>query len=105
MKVFATLSLLFASVPTLAAAEKENRVVYYVYFSDDKCEVDTAGIIGKVAGEKFLGVGGMSETGRCAEEVVCLMDADSELCQSLTRTNSGNGHLDVDEFGVVVECE
>lgn len=99
-------AILFALLPlAVLAARDDTKVVYYVYYSDDQCETQTAGVVGKVAGEDFLGVGGRSLDGKCSEEVVCLLDADSSLCQSLNRTNSGNGHLDVDEYGVVVECK
>lgn len=107
MQSFAATVVLVVALSCLSVvvAEDENVIAYYLYFSDDKCETDTAGIVAKVADEPFLGVGGLSPAGKCSEEVVCLMDNESDLCQSLNRTNSGNGSILVDDFGVIVECK
>jgi hypothetical protein len=84
---------------------EEYDFLYYIYYSDATCSSETAGVVGKVAGEAFLGVGGKSPVGSCAQEAVCLMDYQSDRCQKLARTANGTVNLDVDDFGVIVECK
>lgn len=97
--------LALLSILLVLAAGQEYDFLYYIYYSDSECNSATAGVVGKVAGESFVGVGGRSADGICSEEAICLMDDQSELCQSLARTANGTVDLDVDDFGVIVECK
>jgi hypothetical protein len=96
--------VLLALLSILSAAD-EYDFLYYIYYSDAECLEQTAGVVGKVAGEAFVGVGGKSAEQICAEEAICLMDDQSESCQKLERTANGTVNLDVDDFGVIVECD
>lgn len=103
--VASTFLALASSFLAVLSAGENPSIAYYLYFSDDQCRTELAGLVAKVAGEPWTGVGGLSPSGKCSEEVVCQMDNESDLCQSLNRTNSGVGSILVDDFGVIVECK
>lgn len=98
-------SLAILTALLVLSTGEEYDFLYYIYYSDSECSSATAGVVGKVAGESFVGVGGRSANEICSEEAICLMDDKSDRCQSLARTANGTVQLDVDDFGVIVECK
>jgi hypothetical protein len=98
-------SILMCLIYVILTVTGEYIFLYYIYYSDAAYSSETAGVVGRVAAGAFLGVGGNSSESNSAKENVCLMDYQSERCQKLARTVNATVDLDIDNFGVIVECK
>ena len=91
--------------PPTTSAEK---YVHWLYTSSDICKGDGSAIVGVrgfVALEEFEVLGGARRSGSCAKDISCLLDGDSDQCQSLSPNSVSTGYDAVSDDGSIYECE